>query len=137
MINNRVLADSQKPEDIEADEDDTGLCFISVNEPWVVDAKVVSAMQTKVNVNTLANSRNKGPNTSFPYNQSNSLKNLHKVTPTVVKPLNEMEFAKREIESGKYIAALREVKLHRSLENYFMKQLKTVDSKLHGVDFVL
>lgn len=137
MINNRVLADSQKPGDIGAEEDGTGLCFICVNEPLVVDTKVISAPRTPMNMVTPVSLKNKGSTTNFPYSQDNALKALRSANTVVTKPLSDSEFAQREIESGKYITALREVKAHPNLERYFMNQLKTVDSKLHGVCFVL
>ena len=137
MINNRVLADSQTPGDIDAKEGDTGLCFICVNEPFVVDTKVVSAPYAPMDIVTPISTKIKGSTTSFPYNQNNALTALRGTNTTVTKPLSDNEFAQREIESGKYISALREVKAHPTLENYFMNQLKTVDSKLHAVGFVL
>ena len=120
-IDDKVLEDRSTPASIGVTDQSIGFCFIAVPEPDLSVKSMQGSAKPMVRVSTST--------TRASYTA--------KAAPTQTfapRVLTDSEYARQEIDTGKYTSALRDVYAYPALKTFFMNELKSVNTKLFNVD---
>ena len=115
-----MLDDNSTPASIGVTDQSIGFCFIAVPEP---DMNVIS-------VQGRARSTVRVPTTSTKASYNAVATPTRTTAPRV---LTDSEYARQEINTGKYTSALKDVCAYPALKEFFMKELKKVNIRLFNV----